>query len=85
MTIRVEVERIVLHDIPVSQAERPGLLAAIEHAIADQLTGGWPSRPTQSDAVPVLRPSPVPVTGGLATGIAGATVSAIARLSGGRS
>ena len=87
MRVHIEVERIVLHDIPLGQADRVRLLAAVEQAIGQQIStreSGW-----EAASVPVLTPSPVILpangSGALATAIAGATVRALGHGGGGKS
>ena len=90
MTMHIEVERLVLQDLPVAPGDRRRLLAAVEQAIRQQLTA-QPPQWQDGTAVPVLRPSPITLPGtpdgsigALANGIAGATTGAVTQLAGGK-
>ncbi|KAA8884195.1 hypothetical protein F3087_35170 [Nocardia colli] len=88
MNIRVEVERIVLHDLPVSQADRRRLSAAIEAAITARLAAGAARWDPAAMAVPVVAAPPIILSGNgigaLADGIATAATQAIGQSGGGR-
>ena len=81
MTIHIEVDRLVFRGIPLAHADRRGLMAAVEQAIAERAlsdAGGW-----RDAAVPSVRPAPItlargPRPGALAVGIATAATDAIA-------
>ncbi|WP_069163763.1 hypothetical protein [Nocardia altamirensis] len=79
MNIRIEVERLVLHDLPIAQADRRRLLAAVESAIAERLTAAHPN--WDPATVPVLTAPPITLPGTgigpLADGIAAAATQAI--------
>jgi len=93
VTIRVEVERLVLHDFPLAHTDRRGLLAAVEQAIAEQMAAAAAGWDIVGGAVPVIRTNPITLAGGepagtpvdaLADGIAAAATSAVGQLRGGK-
>lgn len=91
MSIHVQIDRLVLHDMALAHADRPRLLTAIEHAIAEQVAA-MASGAIADRAVPVIHGDPIALPGhsptaaqlgALATGIAGAATSALTQAGGG--
>ncbi|PXX60822.1 hypothetical protein DFR70_10913 [Nocardia tenerifensis] len=86
MNIRVEVERLVLQGLPISQADRARLLSAVETAITEQLTA--PGEPWAPVAVAKVAAGQITLpdnkVGSLAAGIATATTRAIGHSGRGR-
>ena len=91
MSVRVDIERLVLHDIALAPADRRRLLAAVQHGIAEQLSAATVGRDVAGGAVPLIRSAPITVPAkpagtqvhSLAAGIAGAATAAVTQLRGG--
>jgi hypothetical protein len=92
MTVRVEIERLVVHDIPLAQVDRRRLLAAVEQAIAEQTAGAAAGWDIADAAVPVVHTAPIILASdraagtqldALAGGIATAATTAMAQTRGG--
>jgi hypothetical protein len=81
MTIRIEVDRLVVRGMSLGHAERRGLVSAVEQAIAERAVSaadGW-----RDVAVPTVRTAPIVLPAGagvgtVAAGIAEAATGAIA-------
>jgi hypothetical protein len=93
MTIHVEIDRVVLHGIAVNHADRRALLAAVQRAVTEQLSGAGPLGHIEARVQPVLHADPIrlPAHGraaarldALATGIAGAAGMAMAPVTTGK-
>ena len=87
MSIRVDIERLVLQDITLAHADRRALLAAVERTIADQLSAAPPRADSGDRSADVVQAGPIALRGNadraghlgsLATGIATATTGALA-------
>jgi hypothetical protein len=92
MIIRVDVERLVLHNVALAHADRRRLLVAVEQAIAEQATTAAAGWDLTDAAVPVLHAGTITLPAAkpagtqvdsLAAGIAGAATAAVAQLRGG--
>lgn len=93
MSIRVEVERLVLHDIPLAHSDRRRLLAAVEQAITERIVATQAGWDIADGAVPVIHTGPVTLPtaepagtqlDSLAAGIATAATTAVTQLRGGQ-
>jgi hypothetical protein len=92
MSVRVDIERLVVHDIALAPADRRRLLAAVQHRIAEQLSAATVGRDVAGGAVPLIRSAPITLAAAepagtqvhsLAAGIAGAATAAVTQPRGG--